>query len=170
MRIHSIAQLKQLPINAAHKAKIEKAMTEATASIAGNPVSTAMARRHASGSPPQEQLLALVTLEHPDHEWVADFKGAVPRRKYELDIALPEYFLAIEVDGYAIHGRNKANFLRDRDKDYLLSLEGWGVLRIQAGLITKSPDEALERVNAFLEAWLPRQKALRVAGLLGGDS
>ena len=168
MRIHSIAQLKQLPMSATHKAKIEQAMSEAKASAVANPASKVIGRRQSSGSPPQETLLALLEMEHPTMKWVSDFKGAVPGRQYELDIALPEHFLAIEVDGYAYHGRNKANFLRDRDKDYLLSLEGWGVLRIQAGLITKSPEEALERVGAFLKAWLPRQQVLRDAGLLGG--
>lgn len=162
MRIHNLAQLKRMPISERFKKQIEK---EFKLEPTPAPRAKAAGSLPAAGSPPQDALVARLRMAMPSEPWVVDYVGAVPGRKYELDIALVDDRLAVEVDGFAHHGRNKQNYNRDRDKDYLLSLQGWCVLRIQAGLICKSPEDAVSRVVAFLSACRPRQSLLWEAGL-----
>ena len=65
----------------------------------------------------------------------AEFKDAVPGRRFRLDIAFPEQRLAVEVDGWQYHGKHKADFTRDRTRQNLLVQHGWRVLRFTAGQI-----------------------------------
>lgn len=92
--------------------------------------------------------------------WESDYAKAVPGRKFELDICLKDVRCGIEVDGWQYHGQHKESFLRDREKDYLLTMGGWQILRIQAGLISSDPAEALARARAFIAYWKPRQEVL----------
>ncbi|MHB8409981.1 MAG: endonuclease domain-containing protein [Acidiferrobacterales bacterium] len=54
-------------------------------------------------------------------------------RKIRGDIAFPESRLVVEVDGWEHHGRYVSDFRRDRDRQNLLTLAGWRILRIPAG-------------------------------------
>jgi hypothetical protein len=163
MRIRSSAQLKNLAIQERHKKAIEAALAE-------QPSCRDVAMRHRLPTrerpTPQQHLTELLQLHMPGYPWVPDYVGAVPGRRYELDIALVNDRIGIEVDGFTHHGKNLKNFHRDRDKDYLLALAGWIVLRLSAGLICKSPSEAIDRVEAFLSVSVPRQRALYEVGLL----
>lgn len=76
--------------------------------------------------------------EHPN---------AVPGRRFRIDIAFPEpYYLAIEIDGWQFHGMRKGDFIRDRERQNLLCLHGWRILRFSAGMIRMD----LERQVAFI--------------------
>lgn len=125
----------------------------------GLPVSPARPPRGTTRDP-QQILAAMVQVDSElgDLGWHEDYVGAVPGRKFEIDLALPDLRLGIETDGWQYHGKHKESFLRDRDKDYLLTLQGWVIVRIQAGLITANPDEAMARVRQFLAVWMPRQR------------
>lgn len=81
-----------------------------------------------------------------------EFAGAVPDRKFRLDIAFPEAKLACEVDGWEFHGKFLSDFKRDRSRDRLLVQEGWRVLRFfaeeihaDAYALTSEIEKALNR-------------------------
>lgn len=169
MRIASLDQLKKIPMNAAHKAQIEAQLKESPALSAASRHPGAKTQHRAlarqtdeTGSHPQRLLWQMLHADETCHqyEWVSDHVGAVPGRKFELDVACPAYRIGIEVDGWLWHGKRKQDFLRDREKDYMLALEGWQVLRLQAGLLYREPDEALRRAKRFLAVWIPRQRIL----------
>lgn len=61
---------------------------------------------------------------------VYELKDVIPGRKFEVDIALPRYKVAIEMDGWESHGKYLAGFKRDREKWLLFATEGWLVLPI----------------------------------------
>lgn len=111
---------------------------------------------------PQQILAGMIIAdgELGQWDWEEDFVGTVPGRKFELDLALRALRLGVEVDGWQFHGKHKESFLRDRDKDYLLTLQGWVSIRVQAGLIVSDPEEAMNRVRRFLAVWVPRQRQL----------
>jgi very-short-patch-repair endonuclease len=115
------------------------------ASSVGGSAKTPATRRRGNGRDPQSELFELVSSKYEDA--VANLVGAVPGRKYEIDIALPSLRLAIETDGWAYHGKYKSGFLRDREKDRALMLAGWRVLRFTAGEIFKKPDEVMRTVD-----------------------
>lgn len=99
-----------------------------------------------NGRDPQAELYRLIKSKYP--EAVPELTGAVPGRKYEIDIAIPSVRLAIEVDGWQYHGKYKSGFLRDRQKDRALLLAGWRTLRFTAGEIFGSHGELLDVVEA----------------------
>lgn len=61
-----------------------------------------------------------------------EFKKAVPGRNFSLDIAFPSCKLCCEVDGWEWHGKHKGDFQRDRERQNLLTLNGWRILRFTA--------------------------------------
>lgn len=56
-------------------------------------------------------------------------------RRFRADIAFPAMNLVVEVDGWQHHGRFLRDFRKDRDRQNLLTLAGWRILRIPAGNI-----------------------------------
>lgn len=121
-------------------------------STATNAPSPSTARRHASarsGPTPHDLLWQAVVARWP--EAVREFKGAVPNRRYRLDIALPETKVAIEVDGYRHHGKHLEDFRRDRVRQNLLTIAGWRVLRFAAGDIRKDIDACMATIQTLLE-------------------
>lgn len=78
---------------------------------------------------------------------VREFENAVPGRKYRLDIALLDARLAIEVDGWEWHGKHKGDFTRDRERQNLLTLHGWRILRFTAGQIRKDTAKCVEMIK-----------------------
>lgn len=83
---------------------------------------------------------------------VREFEGAVPGRRYRLDVAIPEARIAIEVDGFRHHGKHLEDFRRDRVRQNLLTIAGWRVLRFAAGDIRKDLNACLDTIQALLEA------------------
>lgn len=88
------------------------------------------------GDMPQEKLWRACVRHWPQWlksgELVWEFGGAVPNRRFRLDIAFPRHRLACEVDGWEHHGKYLADFKRDRHRDRCLALQGWRVLRFYA--------------------------------------
>ncbi len=177
MRIRNESDLQRFGIGTRHHQQIQSELKqEKHGSTNAAPCSSTKARAttirvsRGSGSgkcAPQEMLERLVLNDQvlSGYSWASDFKEAVPDRKFELDLCIPTLKCGIETDGWAFHGKRKASFLRDREKDYLLTMAGWQVLRIQAGLIDKQPGEALERVRRFIAYWEPRQRMILSSAL-----
>lgn len=59
---------------------------------------------------------------------VREFEGAMPGRRYRLDVALPGARIALEADGFRHHGKHLEDFRRDRLRQNALIICGWRVL------------------------------------------
>jgi len=81
---------------------------------------------------------------------VREYEKAVPNRRYRIDIAFPKQMVGIEVDGYRHHGRYLADFVRDRERQNLLCIHGWRVLRFTAGMIRKDLNHQIDIIAAAL--------------------
>ncbi len=100
-------------------------------------------------SGPQHKLWCKVKHKWP--EAVSEYKGAVPGRKFRIDIAFPDCKLAVEVDGWQYHGRLLADFKRCRARQNLLALNGWVILRFTASEIYSDVDRVVEHINDALQ-------------------
>lgn len=76
-----------------------------------------------------------------------EFAEAVPGRRFRIDIAFPDIKLAIEVDGWQWHGKHKNDFKKDRERQNLLTLHGWRILRFTAGDIYQSTEACVKTVE-----------------------
>lgn len=72
-------------------------------------------------------------------EAVREYTGAVPGRRFRIDIALPALRIAVEVDGWQFHGKHKRDFHRDREKRNLLAVNDWAVLAFSARDVFSDP-------------------------------
>lgn len=107
-----------------------------------------------SKSPPQATLFQLLKIapETKLFSWEWERQNVVPGRRFSVDIALwfsPLIKLALEIDGFSVHGRNLEGYYRDREKDWLLELNDWVCLRIPAGMVSTDPNAVLMRVSAM---------------------
>ncbi|WP_287368883.1 DUF559 domain-containing protein [Thauera sp.] len=107
-------------------------------------------QRERAGPTPHDLLWDAVVARWPTA--VREFEGAVPGRRYRLDVALPEARIALEVDGFRHHGKHLEDFRRDRLRQNALVICGWRVLRFAAGDIRKDLNACLETIQALLEA------------------
>mgnify|MGYP000707550449 CR=1 FL=1 len=86
---------------------------------------------------------------------VREFKGVVEGRRFSVDIAIPEARVAIEIDGWEWHGKHKGDFIRDRERQNLITAERWQFLRFTAGMIRNDMPGCLELVRRTLGGALP---------------
>lgn len=84
-------------------------------------------------------------------EAVYELKGILDNRKFEADIALPRYRVAIEMDGWESHGKSLAGFKRDREKWLLFATEGWLVLPISREQIDKRLDDVIDMISQCVD-------------------
>lgn len=82
---------------------------------------------------------------------VREYKGVVVGRRFSVDVAIPEARVAIEIDGWEWHGKHKGDFVRDRERQNLITAERWQFLRFTAGMIRKDMPWCLELVRRTLE-------------------
>lgn len=72
-------------------------------------------------------------------EYDIKFETQHPVGKYKLDIALPEYMMALELDGHDYH-TNPQQRARDEMRDkYLTEVQGWRVERVQGWFAFRYP-------------------------------
>lgn len=81
-------------------------------------------------------------------------EGYKPRTQYKcgyyrIDIALPEYRLAIECDGEYWHSSPEAK-KRDAKKNYYLKKNGWKVCRLKGKTINKRMSWVIEHIESRL--------------------
>lgn len=69
--------------------------------------------------------------------------------RYELDFAWPDRLVALEVDGWDVHGRREA-FEADRLRDLHLQALGWLVLHVSARSVERRAPGVLQWVGAVL--------------------
>lgn len=112
--------------------------------------------RQASGPSPHDMLWGVVSAVFDGA--VREFENAVPGRRYRLDIALPAARLAIEVDGWEWHGKHKGDFIRDRERQNLLTLNGWRILRFTAGQIRRDTQGCVEMIGRAIDGVIRKPK------------
>lgn len=93
---------------------------------------------------PQSLLFAAV--QRRIDEVVAEYRQAVPGRRFRLDCAIPSTRIAIELDGWQWHGKHLADFKRDRERDRLLVMNGWKVMRYTAKEVMDDADACAAQV------------------------
>lgn len=81
--------------------------------------------------------------------WVANHPIRVGGRRFRPDIAFPDLRLAVEVDGWA-HHRTKERRDADVERDNLLMLAGWRVLRLTWEDVADRPDYVLATIRSVL--------------------
>ncbi|MGI9196345.1 MAG: endonuclease domain-containing protein [Candidatus Nanopelagicales bacterium] len=81
--------------------------------------------------------------------WIANYplRNEVGDVVAEIDFALKELRIAIEVDGRAFHS-DRSSFERDRRRQNLLVLGGWCVLRFTWEQITRDPEAVIACIVA----------------------
>lgn len=99
---------------------------------------------------PQEKLTQLIKMHFPDHVIEEDKKDAIPNRKLEIDIAFTDLKLAVEVDGWQYHGKYLSGFKKDREKQNLLVIHGWLILRFTNAQIKHGPMDCVETIRTCL--------------------
>lgn len=100
-------------------------------------------------SPPQQKLWEIVKARYPTAE--QEKYGLVPGRRYTVDIVIEEFKLIIELDGWAYHAKYKQGFKRDRQKDRLLMLAGYRVVRVAAGEVLKNEAGVIDVLERIVE-------------------
>lgn len=95
--------------------------------------SVSLAPRRRAGRMPDEVLWLAVSTSYPAAQ--REFEGSVPGRRFRIDIALVDEMIAIEVDGWQYHGKFLAAHQSDRERQNLLAVNGWLVLRFTAAQI-----------------------------------
>ena len=82
---------------------------------------------------------------------------AIPNRGFLIDVAMPNYKIALEVDGITGHAMlpngqlNLEGFKRDREKWLLLASEGWQVISCMTSQIKSQPGLILDAVETALK-------------------
>jgi len=74
---------------------------------------------------------------------------AVRDRFYEIDCLWEDHKVAIELDGAAAHGTDKA-FHGDRERDRILTAEGWTTSRVTWDHIQETPSEVASDLHLIL--------------------
>ncbi len=82
-------------------------------------------------------------------EPVRQLRVVVGGRRFRLDLAYVEQRLAIESDGFAVHG-TRHEFERDRERQNLLVLDGWRILRFTWRQVCEQPDVVADVVRSAL--------------------
>lgn len=109
--------------------------------------------RRRSNRMPDDVLWQTVSAAYPAAQ--REYQGAVPGRRYRIDIALVEEKVAIEVDGWQYHGKFKSAHESDRERQNHLAVGGWLVLRFTAGQIFKD----INGVSATIDKAVQQRRA-----------
>ena len=83
--------------------------------------------------------------------WRANHPVRLRGRLHHLDVAFPGLKIVIEIDG-RLHHVDKAVFESDRERQNVLVLEGWLVLRFTWQMIEDQPEEVLAAVREAVAA------------------
>ena len=96
------------------------------------------------GRMPDDVLWQAVSLAYP--QAARELKGAIPGRRFRIDIALEDAKIAIEVDGWQHHGKYRKAHESDRERQNLFAVHGWLILRFTAGQIFKDIVGVMETI------------------------
>lgn len=77
-------------------------------------------------------------------------KTELPCGPYLIDVALPQYKLAIECDGKEYHSTPEQK-AHDRRKDRYLRKRGWKVLRFSGSMINRNIGKVIARIESEIK-------------------
>ena len=97
-----------------------------------------------------ETLLVQVLRDHGVELPVRQHPVTIDGRDFRIDVCYPDLRIAIESDGFTDHGL-RAMFESDRERQNLLTLDGWRVLRFTWRQICGEPDWVAAQVRRALE-------------------
>jgi len=120
--VTSRIKLSDLPIG--HR---EQAIKQINAQ--GNKSSSLSSERGAKNQEKDPQFVLTRSIKSRWSEVEVEYSPGIKGRKFRIDLAFPGQKLAIEVDGWQHHGKFKKSFQKDREKQNLLVVNGWRVLR-----------------------------------------
>ncbi|MBN6741427.1 DUF559 domain-containing protein [Acidithiobacillus sp. MC6.1] len=109
-----------------------------------------MKAANGSVSPPQDLLWEACRRELGDYAPVAEYRGAVPGRKFRIDVAFPGHRLAVEIDGWQYHGQHLSAHRKDRERMRLLTLHGWRLLPFTAGEVLRDVAGCVDQIRIAL--------------------
>lgn len=116
----------------------------------GAPALTALLDRLAGGGPADLRSTAEVALlELCDRAGLPSPRTNVVLQGFTVDAHWPGTTLIVEVDGFQFH-RMPSAFERDRDRDQVLTLAGYVVLRFTSRQLTRAPRRCAERLGTAL--------------------
>lgn len=115
------------------------------------PLNPTLNRSKVDNSLIQKMLWNEVKLRWPELAQ-AEYKNAVPGRKFRIDIAIPSVKLAIECDGWQFHGKFKEDFAKDRVRQNLMVINGWRILRFTANQIRTEMPMCIEQIESAINA------------------
>lgn len=90
-----------------------------------------------------------------------EFPVVIEGRRFRLDIAFPEDYLGVEVDGWQYHGKHLADFKRDRERQNLLVLHGWRILRFFPGELRARTESVIDLIGQALATGRNTNGAMR---------
>lgn len=99
-------------------------------------------------SPPQRILWESVSARWPE---AVQEHQPIDGRRFRIDIAFVERKIAVEVDGWAYHGKHRSAHAKDRQRQNLLVAEGWRVLRFTTGEIFGDLPSVLAMIQCVLD-------------------
>ena len=105
----------------------------------GSPSLQAMLSRYTAGSVTTRSELEELFLQLCDDHGLPRPETNPRINGIEVDFAWRDARLIVEVDGYA-HHRSPAAFERDRERDVILTVAGWQVMRFTHAQITRRPE------------------------------
>ena len=80
---------------------------------------------------------------------VPQYRVEVAGHRYRIDLCYPDRMVAIEGDGFGVHGTRSA-FETDRSRQNDLVLAGWRILRFTWRQISREPDWVVEQIRTAL--------------------
>lgn len=80
---------------------------------------------------------------------ITGWKANYPVCGYVVDIVFPHHKVAIEVDGWAFHSDQKT-FQRDRNRQNVIALSGWKILRFTWLDLTEHPQRVIAEIARAL--------------------
>jgi very-short-patch-repair endonuclease len=145
---HPIAPVRAIPQPTSTPPKRQAKPSPSHPIYGGFTVRERSPRRSRSGSTPHDILWNLVVTRWPFA--IRELKDVVPGRRYRIDIGFQAQRLAIEVDGFSHHGKFQSDFQRDRDRQNLLTVHQWRILRFSAGDIRKRSHQVMQTIEQAL--------------------
>ena len=109
--------------------------------------------RVSSGSRSEAEQRMASLLRRAGGHWVANYavRDDTGRILAEIDFADPHLKIAIEVDGRAFHSDGRS-FERDRQRQNMISLKGWLILRFTWERLVNDPEGVIAEVAAAVMA------------------
>lgn len=99
------------------------------------------------------RLIEAAGLPRPDLQHRVEVDG----RRYRLDMAYPELRIAIEADGFAVHGGRRA-FENDRERRTALTVAGWQVLQFTWRQVCRQPEWVVDQIREALDRAVRERK------------